>query len=408
MAHELSGQCWLIDFPTAPQRWTLTKLCDCADPDGTSIYPSVETVAEETNLSPSAVRAALASFRQCSLLADTEERFGNRYGKTTVVRELDTDLLRLITGKRIKGKRKVPSTHVLALVDVVVLPGQSSIQHPDAVAPSLIEPPRDSKGRPIPDETPRKLKVWAVVPRGKALAKPEKKKRKKKSGDDATPPPVGGVDENGTPPPDGEASGDVPLQEMEGHENADPSTTWRAPLQEVTSAPPPGGANPTKDPSLDPCPPTPRGLRRRGRAGRLDDFILKLRTPEREHAIDAFIEPIVRNLRITAPDPEFVIKMLADWAANHPVEVLADATKRLLDGRRTSASRADIEDALKAAIKDAKVNRDLASAPIIFSGTELFRRAIKEVEKINPTEAAWLSGQPKIKREDLEKLGVKL
>jgi hypothetical protein len=414
MANELVGKCFLIDFPSAPLRWTMTKLCDCADANGTNVFPSVATICDETSLSLSAVRASLAAFEQCQLLSVKENKFGNAAGKTTVVREIDIDLLALIAGERKKGKPKEKSSHVMALVDLVVMPGQRVVQHPDAVVASLVEPPRDSKGRLIEDDVPRKLKVWAIIPRQAAPAKPKRARKKKADSRSVpdedgieqfcAPPGDGGVDPAETPPGDGGVATEAPLQEVEEY----PSRRWRSPLQEVEATPPGGGANPLIDPFTDPSPHTPHGgsRRRRGRVREIDDLILKIRTPERARAIALLIEPVVRKLRIDAPDPAFALGQFADLVAKETDGVLEEASKRLFEERVSTAKVADIEAAVFAARKAADDAAKIAASPWLFEGTDAWRRALASLAEVNPMEAQFLSNQGKVRRDHLAKFGV--
>lgn len=376
MANELVGQCWLIDFPTPAFRLVMMKLCDCAEPDGTSIYPSVATIRRETGLAESVIRDALAAYQQATVVNVEGEGCGNRAGKTTVLREIDTDKLRLLTAKRRKGFTPTPSTHVLAQREVGVLPDVDTVFLSGAAFPSRI---RASDKR-------RTIKVWAIFPR-EAI-------------DADAPPESGGANDEGTPPDRGGA----PLHEAEGH----PSGQRSPPLPTSEGTPPDSGANPSFTPSIDPSPLPPRGSRRRGRAREIDDLILKIRTPERAQVIALLIEPVARTLKIDAPDPAFALGQVADWAADQPASVLVAAKARLFEGRKVTAKPSDIEDAVKAARKAVDIAAKLADAPVFFEGTESFRRAIAAVERVNPMEAAYLRGQSKVTRKQLARLGVTL
>ena len=397
VAHELGGNCWLIDFPTMVMRVVAMKICDCADPDGTNIFPSVSLICEETNASPSAVRSALAAFEQCGLLDVRANKFGNRYGRTTVVRELDTDLLRLITGQRRKGQPKIPSKFVLAQVEAVVQPGQTELIIPLAASPVRLEP--SSK----PRDTAETIKVWAIVPRPLAAVATA-----------STPPGDGGVGsqmadppEGSTPPPPEGSTppppGGVPLHPLEGY----PSTTWTPPLQEVDPTPPGGGANPSLDPSLDPSPLPPRRRGGRAREG-VDDWILKVSTPARAMALQVLLEPVIRSRRFDVPDPVFTLGTLADWASQHPQPLLERARAAVLTSRKVTVKPADIEDALKAEIKAAKLVQTLSTSPVIVTGTDEFREAIRKLRAINPLEAELAENKNVLNREWLAKLGVDL
>lgn len=332
MANELVGACWLIDFPSASMRFVMMKICDCADPDGTNIFPSVPTICEETNLASSTVRQALAAFEQCSLLSVKENKFGNRYGKTTVVRELDTDFLRLITGKRVKGKKKMPSTHVLALVDVVVEPGADTVLHLDAVAPSLIEKPADEL---------RRMKVWAIVPRSAGL---------------------GEVDENepSTPPANGGATTNRP------------SNQWKPPLRSMEGTPPANGANPFLDPSLDPSP-QPPGVGGRVRAKKFNEVESALHeliaeTSDNEakrFALNEVVAPIVTQLRFEAPIIAGALRELVKWASEQSLTATEAPAlvRKVLKDRHASVKPSDIQDAVRHAIARRPAPRKIAGDP---------------------------------------------
>lgn len=328
MANELVGQCWLIDFPTAAMRLVALKLCDCAEPDGTSIYPSVATIADETNVSTSAVRAALAAFRQAGLLIDKDNGSGNRTGRTTVLREIDIDLLRLITGRRKKGMPKLKSTHILAEVEVSVVAEATTVTAPGAAAPSLVTMHPDF----------RVMTVWAIVPRP------------------ATPPAPGGVVIDGAPP----GAGGVGVQEPEGG----PSSSGTPPLQEPEGAPPGAGANPLIDPEGSrPFPPTPR----RGREGSPTDFeevfaAMLIGKAHRQPIIDRIIRPLVAARTFESSMPGFALGQLADWAAELKLSdtQAADVVQHVKDRRKFTFQCGHLEDALQAVRGKP---REKASAP---------------------------------------------
>lgn len=295
MSHELVSRAYLIEWPSLPMQAVFMKLADCADPDGTNVFPSVATIADECTMSESCVRVQIAALREMGLLIDRDEAHGNRSGRTTVLREIDIDKLALITGQRVRGKGKVPSTHVI-----------------------------------------RKLGAgddarWAIILR-------------------PTPPGAGGV----------------PLQEVEGY----PSTTWTPPLQEVEGTPPGGGPNPSIDPSmtLSPLPPaggagagsdetepdvdnlgTARG-RRLSKAEEIAAILASLRQRGVDQTvIAAFVDPLLRQRRVDAPDPAFALAQWAEWVckANPTAADLGRVLARVLDKRRVSVKPVDLSDAWK-------------------------------------------------------------
>ena len=69
LAPDASG---LVEWPTHTMQIVFMKLCDCAEPDGTSVYPSVATIARETSLTESAVRAQLAALKDLGLVLNVQ------------------------------------------------------------------------------------------------------------------------------------------------------------------------------------------------------------------------------------------------------------------------------------------------------------------------------------------------
>lgn len=135
VANELVGQCWLIEWPTHTLQHVFMKLCDCAEPDGTSVYPSVSTIATECTLSESAVRAQLSILEQLGLVENKGEKFGNRTGRTTILREINIDSMRLVTNIRRRGAPKLPSSHVIANTGTKDVPKWQIIPRPASATP---------------------------------------------------------------------------------------------------------------------------------------------------------------------------------------------------------------------------------------------------------------------------------
>lgn len=155
MSNELVGRCWLIDFPTSAMKLVMMKLADCADDDGSNVFPSVAYVAAETQLSTRSVSDQIAALRECGLVVDKRDEHGNRVNRTSVLREINIDLMAAVSDKRVRGKPRLPSSHVIAQVEIEVPAGAYSVMVPGALAPSAFRYPAAGGVHP----------VWAIVPR---------------------------------------------------------------------------------------------------------------------------------------------------------------------------------------------------------------------------------------------------
>ncbi len=363
----------------------MMKICDCADEDGTNIFPSVATIKRETGLGESTIREAIAAFEEAGLLIVKANKFGNRDGKTTTVRELDTDRLRLITGQRRKGQKPTPSTHVLRRGEVEV-PARAgdkdetvTVFVPGAAFTSFVDA-REEK---------RTANVLAIFLRSNPAAV------------DATPPASGGVDGSDAPP----ASGGVPLQPVEGH----PSSQWTPPLQTMDPTPPLAGPNPSLDPSTKDSPPPPR--RGRGvREDRLLDDVRKLK-PTCGRAFEKLLAPLLTRLPLKAPKPVDALADLADRAEAHSDEVLSLALSMLVTPgseayREFDVRPTNIDNALEAAVKEVENRKLRDNGPLLWRGTQAFDAAIAKVNAVEPNWAWELSQRQFIRRSDLKPYGV--
>jgi hypothetical protein len=300
----------------------MMKLCDCADPDGTSIFPSLDTIRRETGLGRSTVCAALAAFEQSGLVEVRGQNVGNRYGKSTTLREINTEALRLIAGGRRKGLKTLPPTHILTQLEVEIPPGTSELTLPGAALSSQVEPAAE----------PRRAKVWAILPRRQS---PEREDLGDKVGRPSliVASPLGGQ---------------AAIRTLD----APKSGRETPPVQVQDSTSPGDGPNPKKrtplwtPPSLQPA---PRGASKG--AGEIDELIHRITTPERRIPIAKLIEPIARQLKIDAPDPAYALGLLADSLTEHDEQVLTDAAKIILKTRHSTVKPSDIHEALLAAKK---------------------------------------------------------
>lgn len=105
---------------------------------------------------------------------------------------------------------------------------------------------------------------------------------------------------------------------------------------------------------LPTSPPTPPPSGGSARGSAIDDLIEAVRRPEHGEGIEILIEPILRCRGFEAPDPVFALRRIADWAAKHPAPVLAEACAAVLAKRKVTVKPADIEEAMRRAIDEAK------------------------------------------------------
>jgi DNA-binding transcriptional ArsR family regulator len=374
--------CWLINFPAPAMLLVMKKICDCADEDGTNIFPSVATIRRETGLGESTIREAIAALEEAGILIVKAHKFGNRQGKTTTVRELDTDKLRLITGTRRKGKKPLASTHILRRGEVRIPAREGdkdepvSVCVPGAALPSFVDARVE----------PRTANVLAIFVRPAGQVP---------DGYDA-PPAVGGVGSNGAPPASGGAT------------EAHPSSQRTPPLQPPADAPPEAGPNPSLDPSEDPSPPTPKGGRERG-----DDLVREVRAakPECARAVDKLLAPLFATIRLEAPNPAFAAATLAEFAQGFDDEILGEALRLLTTPgthyRRWSAKVADVSDAIRAGRTVVETRRSLAKpGRLIMRGTPDFDAAIAKVAEQHPEYADSLRSSDYLTRSMLKTYGV--
>lgn len=387
MSNELVGRCWLIDFPSSAMQLVMMKLSDCADDDGANVFPSIAFISRETMLSRRSVSDQLAALRECGLVINRrdEARPSNRSSRTSVDREINIDLMAAVCDTRLRGKPRVPSSHVISQVEIDVAAGAERVLVPGALAWSVF-------AEPLTAEQAGRRKVWAVMPRGFEPAQSDAASAGDAEADETA--YAAGA----------EADGEVPMQEVQGTSATDAHclcTSCTQPLLDSSPRPSP------------PSPPQAVGRERKRDLSKiaavdalLVDVVGSDGCPDRQRAVAVLIEPLARQRRIDAPDPRFSLTTIADWAAKHPDTVLKRARDRVLRKRDVTVKPSDIEAALKAEIEHAKSEARLARSPVIVTGTERFRRAIEAVRRIDPAEAAWLADRNTIKADDLVKLGI--
>lgn len=395
MSNELVGRCWLIDFPTSAMKFVMMKLADCADDDGSNVFPSVAYVAAETQLSTRSVSDQIAALRECGLVVDKRDEHGNRLNRTSVLREINIDLMAAVSDKRLRGRPRVPSSHVVAQVEIDVPAGATQILAPGALAASMFREPAAGGVR----------RVWAIVPRPQASS---------------TPATDAGADEAAP------ASGSgVPLQQVQGTPATGavhPCDSCQQPIHypSNTTPPQPPADRGGRESEID-CDQqgkaSPRAARAAATQSRsvrkaedkrgLCEWVLDaIRTPERERAIAVLIEPLVRLRKIDAPDQQFAMAQSADWAAKHPDHVLADARERILAARDVTVKPADIEQHMRAAIAQAKAEAQMARTDKWVTGTQQFRAALAAVAGVSPADAELMANWTVIRAKDLSKLGI--
>lgn len=104
---------------------------------------------------------------------------------------------------------------------------------------------------------------------------------------------------------------------------------------------------------IDPSTPNPR---KRGREGSLDLLIEKIRARSGcGRIVEKLLEPLLRQRALTnAPDKEYSLGVIADWAKDFSDEVFAAAFATLMTERGTKFTQKSVENALNAARKTEK------------------------------------------------------
>lgn len=337
MSNELVGRCWLIDFPTPAMQLVMMKLADCADDDGSNVFPSVAYVSRETILSTRSVSDQLAALRECGLVINKRDVHGNRANRTSVDREINIDLLAAVSDARVRGKPRVPSSHVIAHVEIEVAAGADRVHVPGALAPSVF-------AEPLTDKQAGRRHVWAIMPRGFDVVV-----------DGSTPAAAAGAF-GSTPATDAE----VPLQQLQGT----PATAADHPCDSCQQ--------PLLDSSLRPSPLTPQGacvgeglidnLENQGgwASGWTDEAraaVDQVRSsPVVSHIATAFIDAVCGTLQpLKGADPATYVRQLANHLRAYSPEELAAAAQATIASRNGTlpgiADLLKIVQAAKAQIK---------------------------------------------------------
>lgn len=413
MSNELVGRCWLIDFPTSAMKLVMMKLADCADDDGTNVFPSVAYIARETLLSTRSVSDQIAALRECGLVADRKDEHGNRVNRTSVLREINIDLMAAVSDRRVRGKPRVPSEYVITQVEFDVPAGATQILVPGALAASTFREPAAGGAR----------RVWAIMPRPAEAATPATGA----GADGSTPAAGSGVplqQVQGTPATGADhpcdscqqpihypsnTSSPLPPADRGGRESEDVSETGKGAGPAIRSSERERGREPAAPASALRSAPAkqPRSVRQAEDKRGLCEWVLAaIRTPERERAIAVLIEPLVRLRRIDAQDVPFALAQMAEWAAKHPDYLLAEARDRILAARDVTVKPADIEKHLRAAIARAKAEAEIAANGKWVTGTAQFRAALAAVRAVKPLDAELMANWNVIRPSDLAALGI--
>lgn len=94
MSNHVSSLAWDVTWGSAAGKCIALKLADCANDHGANIFPSVETVARQAEVSKNTVRTYIKSWLKMGVLTRLEE--GGKGARSTNVYALNLYLLELI------------------------------------------------------------------------------------------------------------------------------------------------------------------------------------------------------------------------------------------------------------------------------------------------------------------------
>ena len=117
MSVHVTSPIWLVELPSAAWKAIAIKLGDCANDDGESIYPSVARIARETDADEATVRRALAAFEEASIAVVVSEGFGNRRHRSTVVRSIDLQKIKLLAAVDNRDGTFIPPDYCLKQIE---------------------------------------------------------------------------------------------------------------------------------------------------------------------------------------------------------------------------------------------------------------------------------------------------
>ncbi len=305
MSVTLMGICWRVEFPTPAMKLVALRFSDVAHDDGDSIWLSVQRVSRETALGESTVRKAIADLEFCKLLRVVLEGSGNRKGYSSTHRSIDIDLLRRVENGAPDKRGNIRPSELVFHETV-----RPSEKDPQKSIKTYVLIPRDGGNEPLSTDV--------------ATA--------------AAPPIAGGV------------------------EKSHPSNSERGPLPPVAHTPPTAGPNTSIKHSLPPKPPGKRGGKR---AAALNELIDGLRNGEAttKHAVDLFVEPILRQRSFSGPDKDYALRTITKYAAKQTDDVLKTALQSLLTKFPRTVRQSNIEHAIRVACADAKMAANKPSAP---------------------------------------------
>ncbi len=146
---------WDCALPSLSHKLVALKLADCANDDGENIYPSVARVERETGCSESVVREALALLEAAGFLHVVEERTGNRWNRSTVIRRFDVERLAMLSrGELVWTHEDVPVIDAKTGEQKVRPDGRPRVERLWTCAPPGIGAPPGTGGVPLRASAP--------------------------------------------------------------------------------------------------------------------------------------------------------------------------------------------------------------------------------------------------------------
>jgi len=104
MSFQITAQVMRTKFGSSQRKCIALKMADCANDDGTKIYPAVKTIAEHAEVSESFVRKTLSEWRSHGLLIQVKQGGGGP--KETSEYEFDLVMLGNIADGKLEFKPK--------------------------------------------------------------------------------------------------------------------------------------------------------------------------------------------------------------------------------------------------------------------------------------------------------------
>lgn len=89
----VQSKVWKAKMPSLAFKVVALKLADHANDDGENVYPSASRLVDATGCAHSTVQEVIANMLAVGLLRVENEGFGNRKGRSTVIKTLDVEML---------------------------------------------------------------------------------------------------------------------------------------------------------------------------------------------------------------------------------------------------------------------------------------------------------------------------